>query len=110
MANLNNHKIKIKLHGLVALLLAIVVQFLFAQEKTISGTVTDQDGLTLSGVNILVQGTTNGTQTDFDGNYTINASAGQNLVITYIGQKTVTQAIGAGNTINVQMEEDAKAL
>src|SRR5690606_32877960 len=101
---------KTKLHGILALFLALVVQLAFAQEKTISGTVTDQDGLPLPGVNILVQGTTNGTQTDFDGNYTINASTGQNLVFTYIGQKTITQAIGAGNTINVQMEEDAQAL
>lgn len=110
IANSNNHKMKTKLHGILALFLALVVQLAFAQEKTISGTVTDQDGLPLPGVNILVQGTTNGTQTDFDGNYTINANTGQNLVFTYIGQKTITQAIGAGNTINVQMEEDAQAL
>lgn len=101
---------KTKLNGILALFLALVVQLAFAQEKTISGTVTDQDGLPLPGVNILVQGTTNGTQTDFDGNYTINASAGQNLVFTYVGMKSVTQTVGAGNTINAQMEEDAQAL
>lgn len=101
---------KTKLNGILALFLALVVQLAFAQEKTISGTVTDQDGLPLPGVNILVQGTMNGTQTDFDGNYTIRASVGQSLVFTYLGQKSITQTVGSGNTINVQMEEDAQAL
>ncbi|WP_431163658.1 carboxypeptidase-like regulatory domain-containing protein, partial [Flagellimonas beolgyonensis] len=58
-----------------------------AQQKQVSGTVTDADGLPLPGVNIVVEGTSNGTQTDFDGNYAISASAGQTLLFTYIGQK-----------------------
>ena len=98
------------LNGILTLLLAFVVHLAFAQEKTISGTVTDQDGLPLPGVNIVVQGTTSGTQTDFDGNYLIQASEGQTLEFSYIGQRTVTRPVGAGNTINVQMEEDAQAL
>ncbi len=98
------------LNGILTLLLAFVVHLAFAQEKTISGTVTDQDGLPLPGVNIVIQGTTTGTQTDFDGNYLIQASEGQTLEYTYIGQRTVTRLVGAGNTINVQMEEDAQAL
>ena len=65
-------------------MLALVVQATFAQEKTISGTVTDQNNVPLGGVNILVQGTTSGTQSDFDGNYTINASVGKILVFTYV--------------------------
>ena len=101
---------KTKINGILALFLALAVQLAFAQEKTISGTVTDQDGLPLPGVNILVEGTTNGTQTDFDGNYIIQANEGQTLLFTYIGQASITQTIGAGNTINVQMEEDAQAL
>ncbi|MGB5273152.1 MAG: TonB-dependent receptor plug domain-containing protein, partial [Flavobacteriaceae bacterium] len=99
-----------KLNVILTLLLAFVVHISFAQEKTITGTVTDQDGLPLPGVNIVVEGTTNGTQTDFDGNYSIMGSAGQTLLFSYIGQKNVRQAIGAGNTVNVQMEEDAQAL
>jgi uncharacterized protein YxeA len=62
---------KTTLKGILTLLLALVVQATFAQEKTISGTVTDQNNVPLGGVNILVQGTSNGTQSDFDGNYTI---------------------------------------
>ncbi|NNM17737.1 MAG: SusC/RagA family TonB-linked outer membrane protein, partial [Croceitalea sp.] len=99
-----------KLNGILTLLLAFAVHLSFAQGKTISGTVTDSDGLPLPGVNIVVEGTSNGTQTDFDGLYSINASAGQSLLFSYIGQKDVRRTVGAGNTINVQMEEDAQAL
>ncbi|MFH6602257.1 SusC/RagA family TonB-linked outer membrane protein [Maribacter algicola] len=99
-----------KFNGILTLLLAFVVQMTFAQEKTITGTVTDQDGLPLPGVNIVVQGTTSGTQTDFDGNYSINGEVGQVLSFTYIGQKEVQVTIGANDTVNVQMQEDAQAL
>ena len=99
-----------KFNGILTLLLAFVVHVSFAQEKTISGTVTDQDGLPLPGVNIVVEGTTNGTQTDFDGNYSISASEGQSLLFTYIGQTDIRQIVGAGNSMNVQMQEDAQAL
>lgn len=99
-----------KRNGLLTLLLAFIVHLSFAQEKTVTGTVADQDGLPLPGVNIVVEGTTNGTQTDFDGNYSIKGSAGQSLLFTYIGQKAERRTIGADNTINVQMQEDAQAL
>ncbi len=81
-----------------------------AQQKQISGTVTDQDGLPLPGVSVLVVGTTQGTQTDFDGKYAITANQGEVLRFSYIGQKTVERTIGTSNTINVGMEEDAQAL
>ncbi len=110
LANSNNYKMRTKLSGILTLLLAFVVHISFAQEKTISGTVTDQDGLPLPGVNIVVEGTTNGTQTDFDGNYSIQGSEGQTLYFTYIGQKDVRVVIGSSNTVNVQMVEDAQAL
>ena len=101
---------KTKFSGILTLLLAFVVQISFAQEKTISGTVSDASGMPLPGVNILVKGTTNGTQTDFDGNYTINANVGDVLTFTYVGLKTVEQTIGSSNTINVTMQEDAALL
>lgn len=94
----------------MTLLLAFVVQITFAQVKTISGTVSDQDGMPLPGVNILIQGTTTGTQSDFDGNYTISASTGQTLVFSYLGQKNATAVVGQSNVINVTMMEDAQAL
>jgi hypothetical protein len=57
-----------------------------------------------------VVGTTNGTQTDFDGNYSITAVVGKKLRFSYIGQKTTDKTVGTSNTINVQMQEDAETL
>ncbi len=92
------------------MLFLLGISWTHAQNKTITGTVTDQDGQPLPGVNIVVEGTTNGTQTDFDGNYSINAEEGQILLFSYIGQKEQKRTIGASDTINVQMVEDAEAL
>ena len=61
-------------------------------------------------MNIVVEGTLNGTQTDFDGNYSINASEGQTLLFTYLGQSPASRVVAASNVINVQMEEDAQNL
>ena len=101
---------KTKFSGILTLLLAFVVQLTFAQEKTISGTVSDESGLPLPGVNIVVKGTTNGTQTDFDGKYTITANTGDILAFTYLGLKAQEVTVGTSNTINVTMLEDAAVL
>ncbi len=63
--------------------------FAMTYGQGISGTVTDQNSLPLPGVNVLIKGTTTGTQTDFDGNYSIEANASDVLVFSYIGQKTI---------------------
>ncbi|MEO2051222.1 MAG: von Willebrand factor type A domain-containing protein [Allomuricauda sp.] len=83
---------------------------LTAQTKTITGVVTDVTNLPLPGVNVSVKGTSIGTQTNFDGQYSISAYQGQVLVFTYIGQKTKEVKIGLETIINVQMEEDATSL
>ncbi|MDO6490550.1 MULTISPECIES: SusC/RagA family TonB-linked outer membrane protein [unclassified Cellulophaga] len=101
---------KTKQRGILTLLLAFIVHLTFAQQKTVSGTVTDQEGVPLPGVNILVEGTTTGTQTDFDGKYSISASNGQILLFTYLGQKPVSKTVTEVSTINVQMQEDSEAL
>jgi TonB-linked SusC/RagA family outer membrane protein len=95
---------KTKLNGILTLFLVLVVQVTIAQTKTVTGTVTDDSGLPLPGANVIVKGTTDGTQTDFDGNYSIEASADQSLVFTYIGFTTKTVNIGNKTEINVQME------
>lgn len=109
-ANSNNYKMKTKQRGLLTLFFALIMQISFAQNQSITGTVSDQDGLPLPGVNIVVKGTTNGTQTDFDGNYTISASEGQSLLFSYIGYKNETRAVEASSIINLQMTEDTEAL
>jgi TonB-linked SusC/RagA family outer membrane protein len=101
---------KTKFSGILTLLLAFVVQITLAQEKTISGNVSDESGLPLPGVNIIVKGTTTGTQTDFDGNYTINASVGSVLSFTYLGLKPQEITVSASNTVNVTMVEDVGVL
>jgi hypothetical protein len=101
---------KAKLKGFSTLLLALLVQLTFAQENTVSGVVTDGTGLPLPGVNILLKGTKQGTQTDFDGKFSLQANTGQTLVISYLGLKTQEVKVGNSNTINITMEEDAAAL
>ncbi|MGB0878947.1 MAG: SusC/RagA family TonB-linked outer membrane protein [Polaribacter sp.] len=96
---------KTKFNGILTLLLAFVVQISFAQEKTISGTVSEESG-SLPGVSILKKGTTTGTETDFDGNYSIKASVGDVLVFRYLGYTPVERTVGASNTINVRMVVD----
>lgn len=77
-----------------------------AQE--IKGNVTDAAGLPLPGVNITVSGTDMGTSTDFDGNFTLNASIGEQLVFSMVGFETLT--IKAATIMKVQMKEETNTL
>ena len=79
-------------------------------DGNISGIVADQDGIPLPGVNVVVKGTTNGTQTDFDGFYSINAPAGSELIFSYIGQRSEQVAIKKSGSVNMVMTEDANRL
>lgn len=100
---------KTKFNGILTLLLALVVQISFAQEKTISGTVSESSG-PLPGVSVLIKGTTQGTETDFDGKYTIKVNKGDTLSFSYLGYKVVEKVVGNSNTINVTLKEDANVL
>ncbi|WP_318343573.1 SusC/RagA family TonB-linked outer membrane protein [Flagellimonas baculiformis] len=92
------------------LLLGAFLCFGMVKAQTVSGTVSDANG-PLPGASVLVKGTTNGTQTDFDGNYTLNNIDGAaTLVFSYIGYKTVERSVNGQSTINVTLEEDAQAL
>jgi len=99
---------KLKFNGFLALLLVLITQISFAQDIAVTGTVTDQSGLPIPGVNVLVKGTSNGTQTDFDGNFKISASQGQILVFSFLGMKT-TQA-PATASMKVTMADDSVQL
>ncbi|MFD0932722.1 SusC/RagA family TonB-linked outer membrane protein [Psychroflexus salinarum] len=95
---------KLKINGILTLILVLVVQVTFAQTKTVTGTVTDPDGYPLPGVNVLIDGKGTGTQTDFDGIYSIDASSSDRLVFSYIGFTKQTIQVGAKTEINVQLE------
>ncbi len=84
----------------------------YAQDAKVTGTVTSvDDGLPLPGVNVVVKGTTNGTVTDFDGNYSLNLSQGDvALVFSYIGFTKQEIPINGQSEIDVTMSEDATAL
>lgn len=79
-------------------------------QQQITGTVTDQNGEPLIGANVLVKGTTNGTQTDFDGNYTIEANGNATLVFSYVGFSSQEVAVNGRSQVNVTMSEDANQL
>ena len=89
--------------------MVLFVQIVFAQEKTVTGNVTDGSGLPLPGVSILVKGTKTSTQTDFDGKYSIEAAEDQVLIFSYIGMKT-QEVLAADTTINVKMQDNAQEL
>jgi len=77
------------------------------QQKTISGTVTDSGGEPLPGVSIVVKGTTQGTVTNADGEYTLtNVSSDATLVFSFVGMKTLEVIVGSKTNINVRMEEE----
>ncbi|MEN3323236.1 TonB-dependent receptor [Mariniflexile soesokkakense] len=78
----------------------------YAQEKKVSGTVTDVSNMPLPGVNVVVKGTKNGASTDFDGNYSISVSNGETLVFSYVGFKTKELLVGSANTYNISLETD----
>tara|TARA_B100001146_G_scaffold225239_1_gene248467 strand:- start:9306 stop:12419 length:3114 start_codon:yes stop_codon:yes gene_type:complete len=79
-------------------------------QTTVSGTVTDATG-PIPGVNVIVKGTANGAQTDFDGNYTLNNVASDaTLVFSYVGYATQEVAADGRATINVTLSEDVEAL
>lgn len=101
---------KNKLSGILTLLLVLVVQVSFAQLKTVTGTVTDEQGLPLPGVNILVEDTNRGTQTDFDGNYSIEAAEGEVLVFSFVGMETARFTVGNVTTIDAILQADAAQL
>ncbi|HET8736032.1 MAG TPA: SusC/RagA family TonB-linked outer membrane protein [Pricia sp.] len=78
--------------------------------QTITGKVTDATDAPLPGVTIIVSGTNTGTTTDFEGNYSIEASSGDVLQFSYIGMESKEVTVGSGNTINVTLQEDSEQL
>jgi TonB-linked SusC/RagA family outer membrane protein len=101
---------KKRLNGLLTLLLVLVVQIGFAQERTVTGTVLDESGLPLPGVNVIEKGTSNGAQSNFDGEYRISVRPNSTLVFSYVGFKTQEVVVGSASKIDVTLDVDAAAL
>lgn len=80
------------------------------QTFTINGKVLDQNGEPVIGANVLVKGTTNGSITDLDGNFSLNVEKGATLVISYIGYKNTTIKVTSSKQLSIILEEDSEAL
>ena len=99
---------KQQLKGFIVFLL-MLSQLAFSQERTVSGTVSDNAGMPIPGVTVSVKGTNNATQTDFDGKYSIKASPDQILLFTYIGMKA-NEEPASSTTVNAKLLGDALEL
>ena len=88
-----------------------ILKKLLVQQKEIKGNITDENGDPLPGASVIEKGTTNGTQSDFDGNFSIGVNDGNAvLVVSYIGFLTKEIAVGEQTTIAVVLMEDAASL
>ena len=96
---------KTNLKKFLALSFMIMFQWGLAQ-TSVSGTVSDSSGVPLPGATVIVAGTSNGVTTDFDGIYSISASEGDVLSVSYVGFVTQNVTIGASATINVTLVSD----
>jgi len=75
-------------------------------QNSISGTVTDSDNQPLPGASVIEKGTTNGTTTDFSGNYTLSVGDDATLIISFVGYKTKEVAVNGQSVVNVQLASD----
>jgi iron complex outermembrane receptor protein len=89
---------------ILLLLLTLSASFAFAQQ-TVTGKITDQDGVGIPGASVLEKGTTNGVVSDFDGNYTITVEDNSTIVISYVGYKTAEEVVNNRTTINVTLSD-----
>ena len=91
-------------------LMLFTASFAVAQNKTISGNVTDVSGIPLIGVNVIEKQTTNGTVTDLDGNYSISVTDGTTILFSYIGFQQQEIQLDGQSEINVVLHEDSELL
>lgn len=80
------------------------------QSGVISGKITDSNGEAIIGASVVVKGTSNGTITDIDGNFTLNAPSNATLIISYIGYKTIELPANGKKTLSITMKEDTEML
>ena len=95
---------------LLCLMLAFCWNIAWAQDGSVTGKVTDKDGIEIPGVSVSVKGTSQGTLTDENGKYSIQVGPGTILVFSFIGFKKQEIARGSQHVLNVQMEADVSML
>ncbi|WP_264510980.1 SusC/RagA family TonB-linked outer membrane protein [Flavobacterium sp. N1719] len=98
-----------KFKWIFTLFMALTMQFSFAQEKTVTGTVSDSKA-TLPMANVKVKGTNNGVQADMEGNFSIKAKVGDVLVVSFAGYESKEVKVGAANSYKVSLKEEAQVL
>ena len=104
-------KILFHFRSVLAILMCAITFTGYAQTKTVTGTVLDKQNEPLIGVTVKVQGTTNGTVTNFNGVYSLsNVSADANLEFSYVGMKLQVQKVSGQSVVNVTMDEDTEML
>lgn len=93
------------------LLLLLMLPFSILAQNTLTGTVSDTSGLPIPGANVMIEGTTKGTTTDIDGNYTLlEVNTGDNIVFSFIGFANQVVAYNGQTTVNIVLQEDATQL
>ena len=96
---------------ILIIMILFAAQSSFAQSKMINGIVTDTQGIPLPSANIIVQGTTRGTESDFDGKFAIQANVGETLLISYVGFETSKVTVSNQSELQIQLKEsDANKL
>ena len=100
---------RLKINKVLTIVLVLLSQFIIAQGKAVTGTVSDQFGAPLPGASIIEKGTKNGALTDFDGKFTLNARAGSVLVVTYVGMVS-QEVVATSGAVNITMKEDITEL
>lgn len=97
---------KTRLRVLLTLVMALMMQISFAQQRAVSGTVKDEGGFPIPGVNVVIKGTSTGTQTDIDGKFTIQAAPTDVLVFSFVGMEN-KQITASSANIDVTMSDSA---
>lgn len=110
MYNINNLIKSISIRGYFTLLALIVTISVYAQELTLKGVIVDETDTPLIGATVQVKGTSTGSITDFDGNYTIKANKGAVITFSYIGYKTQEIKFTGQPTVNIKMVPDNQTL
>jgi TonB-linked SusC/RagA family outer membrane protein len=100
---------KLKFHRITLLFFIFIIQISYSQITIISGTISDSYG-PITGIEVVIKNTTNRTQTDFDGNFSIETTIGSTLTIKHIGMLPVERKIVSAAYLNITLQEDANKL